>query len=127
MYIPVINADLTNKNTHWFLRDHTTGKENKDLMYTVQSGNFKKIRLQNPSNSEHPMQHPIHLRGQWFLVLSSDDKPNDNLVWKDTVLVPAGSTVDLLVQFINPGERMIHCHIPEHMESGMMAMFKVLP
>jgi FtsP/CotA-like multicopper oxidase with cupredoxin domain len=32
-----------------------------------------------------------------------------------------GSTVDLLVEFSNPGTWMLHCHIAEHMESGMMA------
>ena len=47
--------------------------------------------------------------------------------WKDTVVVPIGSTVDILVDFSNPGEWLFHCHIPEHMASGMMGMFKVLP
>ena len=74
----------------------------------------------------HPMQHPIHLHGQWFLVLAIDGKPNDNLVWKDTVLVPSGSTVDILVDFENLGEWMMHCHIAEHLESGMMITFTVV-
>ena len=73
----------------------------------------------------HPMQHTMHLHGQRFLVLRSDQSQNENLVWKDTVLVKNGETVDLLVDVTNPGEWMLHCHIAEHLESGMMALLKV--
>jgi FtsP/CotA-like multicopper oxidase with cupredoxin domain len=45
--------------------------------------------------------------------------------WKDTVLLPAGGTVDLVVEFSNPGHWMLHCHIAEHVESGMMTHFTV--
>lgn len=120
-----MNAMMTNENIKWIIRDKKTGKENMDINYSVKVGDKKKIRIFNDPNSAHPMQHPIHMHGQRFVVLSQDVKPNDNLVWKDTVLVSAGSTVDILVDFTNPGEWMIHCHIPEHMESGMMAFFTV--
>ena len=66
------------------------------------------------------MQHPIHLHGQRFLVLSEDGMENDNLAWKDTVLVPTGKTVDILVEFSNPGNWAMHCHILEHAEAGMI-------
>ena len=52
------------------------------------------------------MQHPIHLHGQRFLVLAVNGVPNENLVWKDTVLVPAGATVDILLDLSNPGRWM---------------------
>ena len=51
--------------------------------------------------------------------------PNPYLVWKDTTIIPVGSTVDLLVDLSNPGTWMLHCHIAEHMESGMMAAMTV--
>ncbi len=50
---------------------------------------------------------------------------NDNLAWKDTVLVPSGATVDLLVDLSNPGTWMLHCHIAEHLEAGMMTAITV--
>jgi FtsP/CotA-like multicopper oxidase with cupredoxin domain len=53
-------------------------------------------------------------------VLSRNGVPNQNLAWKDTVLVPAGETVDILVEMSNPGDWMVHCHIAEHLQSGMM-------
>ena len=53
--------------------------------------------------------------------------PEANLVWKDTVLVRTGETVDILLDVTNPGRWMAHCHIAEHHESGMMLSFDVAP
>ncbi len=71
------------------------------------------------------MQHPIHLHGQRMLVVARDGIPVNNLVWKDTALVPVGSTVDLLIDASNPGAWMLHCHIAEHVEAGMHTVFTV--
>jgi FtsP/CotA-like multicopper oxidase with cupredoxin domain len=71
------------------------------------------------------MQHAMHVHGQRFVVLAKNGVPNDDLVWKDTVLVPAGATVDLLVELANPGRWMLHCHIAEHLEAGMHTVFTV--
>jgi FtsP/CotA-like multicopper oxidase with cupredoxin domain len=85
-----------------------------------------KIRLVNEMESDHPMHHPFHVHGAGrFLVLSRDGEPEANLVWKDTVLVPAGRTVDILLDVSNPGLWMAHCHIAEHAQSGMMFSFDV--
>jgi FtsP/CotA-like multicopper oxidase with cupredoxin domain len=67
----------------------------------------------------------MHFHGQRFLVLSRDGVPNDNLAWKDTVLVPVGSTVDILLEASNPGRWMAHCHIAEHLSVGMGFVFSV--
>ena len=71
------------------------------------------------------MQHPIHLHGQRMLVVSRDDVRTRNLVWKDTVIIPVGSTVDLLIDATNPGPWMLHCHIAEHLSADMMMAFTV--
>ena len=54
-----------------------------------------------------------------------DGVPEPNLVWKDTVLVKTGETVDILLDVSNPGRWMAHCHIAEHHETGMMYIFDV--
>lgn len=123
MDMNMVNSMSTSENVRWMIKDNATGKENPN--YPVKTGDIKKIRIFNDPESMHPMQHPIHLHGQRFLVLTQDEEFSDNLVWKDTVLVPAGSTVDILVEFTNPGEWLMHCHIPEHAEAGMMASFTV--
>jgi FtsP/CotA-like multicopper oxidase with cupredoxin domain len=98
-----------------------------DIDWHVALGSVVKLRIFNDPKSFHPMQHPIHLHGQRMLVVSRDGVPTKNLVWKDTVLIPVGSTVDLLIDASNPGAWMLHCHIAEHLGSGMMAVMHVDP
>ncbi|KEQ56296.1 Multicopper oxidase mco protein [Marine Group I thaumarchaeote SCGC RSA3] len=118
--MPKMNAMSDDENTKWIIRDMNSGKEGFDIGYQANVGDVKKIRLYNNPESAHPMQHPIHLHGQRFLVLSEDGIPNDTLAWKDTVLVPTGKTVDILVDLSNPGNWVMHCHILEHAEAGMI-------
>jgi FtsP/CotA-like multicopper oxidase with cupredoxin domain len=121
----MMNSMSTSESITWILRDNSSKKENMDINLDFNVGDKVKIRLYNDPNSAHPMQHPIHFHGQKFLVLEKDGKVSDNLVWKDTVLVPVGSSVDILLDVTNPGEWMAHCHIAEHLESGMMMKFIV--
>lgn len=123
--MPPMNAASTKANTQWKLVDEATGKVNMDVAPTFPRGSVVKIRLVNDAKAAHPMQHPIHLHGQRFLVYAVNGTPNADLAWKDTVLVPSGATVDLLVPMENPGTWMQHCHIAEHLTNGMMAMFTV--
>lgn len=65
--------------------------------------------------------HPYHLHGFFFHVLDDTGEPVRPLQLKDTVNVPMKSTVRLLVHFDErPGEWMIHCHILDHAEGGLM-------
>ena len=125
--MPKMNATSDDENTRWILRDVKSGKEGFDIDYQANVGDVKKIRLINNPDSAHPMQHPIHLHGQRFLVLNENEIPNENLAWKDSVLVPTGSTVDILVEFSNPGQWAMHCHILEHAEAGMITEVTVNP
>jgi len=125
--MPDMNWLSTAKEVRWILRDDATGKENMDIDWHVKQGSVIKLRIFNDPKSFHPMQHPIHLHGQRMLVVSRDGVPNTNLVWKDTALIPVGSTVDLLIDASNPGAWLLHCHIAEHMGSGMMAVMHVDP
>jgi len=123
--MPMMDWIPTGNEVHWIMRDLGSGLENMAIDWTYRVGDVVKIRIANDRSSLHPMPHPIHLHGQRFLVLSHNEVPNDNLVWKDTVLIPVGGTVDLLVEMSNPGKWMMHCHIAEHLESGMMGVFTV--
>jgi FtsP/CotA-like multicopper oxidase with cupredoxin domain len=123
--MPMMNSMATKANTQWKIIDEASGKENMDIHYTFTKGEKIKIRIINDKDSSHPMQHPIHFHGQRFLVLSMNGVRNENLVWKDTVLVPKDATVDILLDVTNPGDWMIHCHIAEHLSNGMMGMFTV--
>src|SRR5262245_46487824 len=121
-----VNRLTTPANVRWKLVDRTTGAANAAIDWTFTVGDRVKIRLVNEMDSDHPMHHPFHLHGAGrFLVLARDGEPEPNLVWKDTVLVRTGQTVDILFDVSNPGLWMAHCHIAEHMQSGMMFSFTV--
>jgi len=123
--MPDMNWLSTSKQVKWILREDATGKENMDIDWHVKAGSVVKLRIFNDPKSFHPMQHPIHLHGQRMLVISRDGVKTRNLVWKDTVIIPVGSTVDLLIDASNPGQWMLHCHIAEHLGSDMMAVMHV--
>lgn len=122
-----VNRDSDTSGVHWMIRDRVSGAMNHDLAYTFRVGDIVRVRLHNLGDSVHPMQHPIHFHGQRLLVLSRDGEAEHNPVWKDTVLTTPGETVELLMEITNPGAWMVHCHIAEHLESGMMFQFQVLP
>ena len=120
-----MNAAATSATLRWLLRDQATGAENMAIHYRFERGKPVKIRLINPATGMHPMQHPIHFHGQRFLVLAINGQPVENRVWKDTVLVPTGATVDIVLDPSNSGDWMAHCHIAEHLTAGMMFGFQV--
>ncbi len=121
----MMNSMSTDENIEWFIEDEATKKRNGDIDWSFNKGDLVKISIKNDENGLHPMQHPIHFHGQRFVVLTREGVANENLQWKDTVLIPRGQTVDILVEMSNPGEWMAHCHIAEHLESGMMFDFTV--
>jgi FtsP/CotA-like multicopper oxidase with cupredoxin domain len=121
-----VNRLTTSATMHWRFVDRTLGAETTAIDWRFTVGDRVKIRLVNEMDSDHPMHHPFHLHGAGrFLVLARDGIPERNLLWKDTVLVRTGQTVDILFDVTNPGLWMAHCHIAEHMQSGMMFSFTV--
>ena len=126
--MPAINRASDTSNMIWQLVDRETGAVNDAINWSFTVGDRVKIRLVNEMvDSDHPMHHPFHIHGAGrFLILMRDGEPETNLVWKDTVLLRAGQTIDILLDVTNPGLWMAHCHIAEHTESGMMFSFDVV-
>ena len=123
-----VNRITTPANTRWSLVDKETGAANHAIDWQFRVGDRVKLRLINEMDSDHPMHHPFHVHGAGrFVVLARDGVPEENYVWKDTVLLRTGETVDVLLDVTNPGRWMAHCHIAEHHESGMMFSFDVVP
>ena len=123
-----VNRITTPANMRWKLVDGDTGAEGHGIDWRFRVGDQVKIRIVNEMDSDHPMHHPFHIHGAGrFLILARDGITEPNLVWKDTVLVPTGQTVDILLDVTHAGIWMAHCHIAEHHESGMMLTFTVDP
>jgi FtsP/CotA-like multicopper oxidase with cupredoxin domain len=123
--MPMMNWATSGNEVHWRIREPSTGAVNDEISWRFRVGDVVKIRVHNDRGAFHAMQHPLHIHGQRFLVLEQDGVPNTNLAWKDTVLLPTGSTTDILLELSNAGRWMVHCHIAEHLESGMRFVFDV--
>ncbi len=81
------------------------------------------------------MAHPFHIHGAPFQVLSRtnlgmDGVPDEELGWKDTVLVRAGEIVRVIKRHLDYADPvhhyMFHCHLLEHEDRGMMGQFTVV-
>lgn len=123
--MPGMNWATTTPQARWTLRDPDAGVDNMAVAWRFRRGELVRLRLAGVREVLHGMQHPIHVHGQRFLILAVNGVPNPDPVWKDTALVPAGGTVDVLVEMSNPGRWMVHCHIAEHLQAGMMMAFDV--
>ena len=125
--MPMMNSVSTPEEVRWIVREPSTGREDREISWRFEVGDTARIRIANDAGALHAMQHPFHIHGQRFLVTARNGVPVENAVFKDTVLIPAGETVDLLLELTNPGKWMAHCHIAEHLEAGMQFVFEVAP
>ena len=68
--------------------------------------------------------HPFHIHQAHFLAYAENGARRSRPVWLDTVNVPVGGSVDLIMDFTDPGIRgmsVFHCHLLNHEDKGMMA------
>lgn len=82
----------------------------------LEPGRWVQVRFRNDSARLHPM----HLHGQFFKVLARNGQPVDAPYFMDTVLLRARESVDVGMVPLDWGRWMMHCHILEHADSGMM-------
>ena len=89
-------------------------------MTSARVGTYQHWRIVNQSNELHPFHiHQVH-----FLAYAENGRPLAQPAWLDTVNVPVGSTVDVILDFTNPiikGMSVFHCHLLNHEDKGMMA------
>jgi len=83
-------------------------------------GTFQHWRIVNATGELHPMHiHQVH-----FLAYAENGKPIADPMWLDTVNVPYGGSVDVIMDFTDPvirGMSVFHCHLLNHEDKGMMA------
>jgi FtsP/CotA-like multicopper oxidase with cupredoxin domain len=73
------------------------------------------------------MDHPFHLHGFFFQVLSVNGEPPAFRSWEDVINLPPRSTTRIAwMPDDRPGSWMYHCHILEHHEAGMMGHFELV-
>lgn len=105
-------------NGQFTIRFTTNGKAFPDVpMQVVRQGELIRMRFVNRGGEDHPM----HLHGHHFLVLTKDGKAvAGSPLWLDTVNVRPGETWEIGFRADNPGVWMDHCHNLGHARLGLV-------
>ncbi len=94
---------------------------------SIRLGDTEVWEITNPTTQAHP----FHVHGDSFQILTRDGfaPPENELGWKDVVLVRPFETVRIVKRFRDYADStspyMFHCHILEHEDVGMMGQFVV--
>lgn len=108
-------------NGHAFRHEDGAPTQEAHEMLAWPRDQWSKVRFVNASFRLHPM----HVHGMFFKLLARNDVPVDEPFFRDTVLLRAKETVDVGLVPLDEGRWMLHCHILEHAESGMMTLVDV--
>jgi FtsP/CotA-like multicopper oxidase with cupredoxin domain len=72
------------------------------------------------------MDHPFHVHGNPFQIISRNGQPEPYLAWRDVALVKQGESVVIRMAFRDfAGKTVYHCHILDHEDLGMMANLEI--
>jgi len=89
-------------------------------MVRAKVGAYQHWKIVNATGELHPMHiHQVH-----FLAYAENGRPIADPLWLDTVNVPYGGSVDVIMDFSDPvikGMSVFHCHLLNHEDKGMMA------
>jgi suppressor of ftsI len=87
---------------------------------SVRVGTYQHWRILNRTAELHPFHiHQVH-----FLAYAENGTPLKYPAWLDTVNVPVGGSVDVILDLTDPiikGMAVFHCHLLNHEDKGMMA------
>jgi FtsP/CotA-like multicopper oxidase with cupredoxin domain len=128
---PLIGADATPNRTVTFkvwpsLRRGLDFLVNNEMHHNDKPVKVGELQVWDVVNASL-MDHPFHLHGFFFQVLSINGKAPAFRSWEDVVNLPPRSTVRIAwMPEDRPGSWMYHCHILEHHEAGMMGHFEVV-
>jgi FtsP/CotA-like multicopper oxidase with cupredoxin domain len=86
----------------------------------VRLGSRVRIRMVNLGMDHHPM----HLHGHTFYTTGTEGGRQPESTWTsgNTVLVGVAQARDIEFVANNPGDWMLHCHLPHHMMNNMSDM-----
>ncbi len=78
--------------------------------------------------NEDATDHVFHIHTNPFQVTQVNDEPLAPPVWRDTVTVPRFGSVTFRSRFLDfTGRLVLHCHMFNHEELGMMQVVEIVP
>ena len=70
--------------------------------------------------------HPFHIHVNPFQIVAGD--PDNPGFWKDTVIVPSDRDITIRSRYeVFTGKFVLHCHILNHEDNGMMQLIEIVP
>jgi suppressor of ftsI len=117
---PPVFTMVFSEDKHGFYINGSTFAPDAAPMVRAKVGTYQHWRIVNDSREIHPMHiHQVH-----FLAFRENDRAVADPRWLDTVNVPVGGSVDVIMDFTDPvirGMSVFHCHLLNHEDKGMMA------
>ncbi|WLD92015.1 multicopper oxidase family protein [Alkalihalobacillus sp. AL-G] len=114
-YIMDLNSDMRDTGIVYTINGNVWPKTDK---IKVEKGDLVKVKLVNKSKED---DHPMHLHGHFFQILSKNDKPvSGSPIMKDTLSLKPGDEYIVAFEADNPGNWMFHCHDLHHASAGMV-------
>lgn len=78
-------------------------------------------------NAIPPLPHVFHIHINPFQFNRVGPDGKSEMVWKDTLLVPPGQTLNIYTRYLDYiGQFVMHCHILDHEDLGMMEVDEVV-
>jgi FtsP/CotA-like multicopper oxidase with cupredoxin domain len=100
--------------------DHQHGHGHHESLFVIERGETIRINLENQT----AWLHPMHFHGVVFQEIDEQAKAFRGPL-RDTLLLRPGEKTSIALRGDEPGRWMIHCHVLEHQNSGLMGVFEV--
>jgi suppressor of ftsI len=94
---------------------------------TMALNSVEEWTITSPDTGESYEWHNFHIHTNPFQVVAINGKPLNYVDWQDTVNVPAGGSVTILMHPVDfVGKSVFHCHVDFHEDNGMMGVFQIV-
>ncbi len=112
---------LAQQGKVWAINGVVASRHDEPPMIEMRLGQSYVLEFVNDTT----FPHPVHLHGHPMKILMNAGKKPPRLTWRDTLLMAPRTRATVAMVADNPGKWMLHCHIPEHQEAGMMTVVSV--
>ncbi|MFF2958740.1 multicopper oxidase family protein [Streptomyces sp. NPDC057963] len=98
--------------------------DSRRVDFTSALGTVEEWRIRNDTDEDHS----FHVHTNNFQLMSTDGKAHDpSHGWYDTVNVPARGEIVIRIHFTDfTGRTVLHCHLLNHEDMGMMAVLDIV-
>ncbi len=122
---PMNRMSMARRGLFWAVNGRFDAKPDAgskmEPLYTLARGRSYVFALENRT----VFDHPIHLHGHTFRIVSRNGRRLADGPWRDSVMLRPRERVEIAFVADNPGDWMFHCHILSHQMAGMMSVVRV--